>query len=78
MNNAKQFEVGKKYSGEYGTYTIVKRTNLFVTLSNGRRCKVRADLFLKSETIAFKRGVNYCGAIFEETEYVVAANEAKD
>lgn len=77
MNNVKQFEVGKKYRGNYGTYTIAKRTNLFVTLSDGQRYKVGADFFSDCESISFKRNVNYYGATFKETEYVIASNEVE-
>lgn len=78
MNNAKQFEVNKKYRGNYGSYAIVKRTKQFVTLDNGQRYKVEADFFSGSETISFKRNVNYYGASVKETEYIIASNEIED
>lgn len=72
-----KFEVGKKYKGEFGTYEIINRSRLFVTLQNGCRYKVVESLG-NQESIAFKKSVNYYGATFKETECIFASNEVSD
>lgn len=73
MNNVIQFEVGKKYKGSFGTYTIVKRTKCFVTLNNGAKYKVTTE-YGGSEAFFFKRNVSYWGATFKELEGVFASS----
>lgn len=77
MNNVIQFEVGKKYKGEFGTYTIIKRTKCFVTLGNGCKYKVVKSLG-NQEAIFFKRNVSYWGATFKETEGVFSSSLVED
>lgn len=77
MNNAIQFQAGKKYKGEFGVYKIIKRTKCFVTLSNGRKCKVVNNLG-NEEAIFFKRNVSYWGAIFKEEEGIFASRTVED
>ena len=73
MNNVTLFEVGKKYKGSYGTYTIVKRTKCFVTLKSGARYKVTTE-YGGSEAFFFKGNVSYWGATFTELEGVFASS----
>lgn len=77
MNNVIQFKVGKKYKGEFGTYTIAKRTKCFVTLSNGRKCKVVNNLG-NEEAIFFKKNVSHWGATFKEEEGIFASSTVED
>lgn len=78
MNNVNRFEVGKTYQGTYGKYTVVKRTKCYVTLSNGRRCKVDEWSLHKGEAIFFKRIVSYWGLMEKELEGVYAYRVCED